>query len=692
LVEEPSEKGSERGITRQIRCLRSALKEHNYRYYILDTPVIPDVEYDRLLRSLDQLEIEYGEPVPEDSPTRTIGASVTDKFSSRKHELPMLSIEDAFSDEEVDAFVRRITRTLAGRTPDFLVEPKIDGLAVNLRYEEGALTMAATRGDGSTGEDVTDNIRTISAIPWQLSGGEVPGLLEVRGEVYMSRAAFKQLNSVREAAGGKIFSNPRNAAAGCLKQIDARVTAKRPLGFFAYGAGLGSDLLAGSQRVLLDRLEVMGFTVQPYRLLNGTTALLKYYRQWLERMRSLLPYEIDGLVYKVNDFSLQGVLQERLGVRLRSPQWAIAHKFPAEEVETTVQQIIWQVGRTGVITPVAEMEPVTVAGAVVSRATLHNIDEMTRKDIRSGDRVVIRRAGDVIPEVVRRLPEAQDLPRGVAPGIPGRCPDCGAHVEVDELEVAVRCSAGLSCPAQLKERVKHFASRGAMDISGMGSKLIEMLVDEPEESPLKLRSISDIYALDFDLLNGRTGFGGKKISNLKRAVKVSRQCSLSRFLFALGIPHVGEATASELAGRLLTMDAVQAVERKGWVDMLSGGGIGPEIVNSLQSFFREAHNQDVLKALKNRGVWPDAVVPTVAAAGHQLAGKSVVVTGSLESMSRLQAEEELRALGARPVGSVSGNTHLLVAGVGAGSKLDKARQLGITVIDEQDFLLLIRGE
>lgn len=677
-------------IEHRIRRLRVELREHNYRYYILDAPVIPDAAYDVLLRELDQLEAKLGQPIPPDSPTQTVGAPVSKKFATRKHGAPMLSIKDAMADEEVEAFVRRVTDTLTGKSPHFLVEPKIDGLAVNLRYERGVLTIAATRGDGSVGEDVTDNVRAIADIPWHLQGENIPDVLEVRGEVYMSKAAFAQLNAAQKEAGDKIFANPRNAAAGCLKQINAKVTAKRSLSFFAYGAGLGNHDLAGSQSSLMDDFKVMGFAVQAYRLLDSTASLMKYYRQWIE-LRPSLPYEIDGLVYKVNDFNLQEELQERLGVRLRSPQWAIAHKFPAEEVETKVHNITWQVGRTGVITPVAEMKPVKVAGAVVSRATLHNIDEMTRKDIRAGDRIVIRRAGDVIPEVVRRLVDADDVKRGAAPEIPGTCPDCGSHVEVDEIEVAIRCSGGLSCPSQLKERLKHFASRGAMDIEGMGGKLIEMLVDEQKDSPLKLHSISDIYALDLNLLHGREGFGDKKITNLKAALEVSKQRSLPRFLFALGIPHVGEATANEISGRLSSMDAIQAVDEEEWEKRVRGNGIGAEIINSMRSFFKEAHNQNVLEALRARGVWPAPLAAKTVAVSHLLTGKTVVVTGALESMGRSAAEEKLRDLGAKPAGSVSNNTDLVVAGSGAGAKLGKAKQLGIKIITEDIFLELLGG-
>jgi len=673
-------------IEHRIRRLRVELREHNYRYYILDAPVIPDAEYDALMRELEGLESRSGLPVPGDSPSRQVGAPPSPAFNPHAHGEPMLSLANAFSEQEVLSFDSRLRQLLNGKRFSYIAEPKIDGLAVNLCYEDGRLLYAATRGDGATGEDISDNVRTISDIPWSLKQN-IAGRLEIRGEVYMSRSAFSELNRRQESAGEKAFANPRNAAAGSLRQLDPRITARRHLNFFAYGVGLGGNILGDLQSCVLDALHDLGFPVQPYRILKNAESLLRHYRT-LKDKRNDFPYEIDGIVYKVNERALQ----KELGAVARSPRWAIAHKFPAEEVETKVQKIIWQVGRTGVITPVAEMKPVKVAGAVVSRATLHNIHEITRKDIRSGDRIVVRRAGDVIPEVVRRLVDADDVKRGAAPEIPGTCPDCGSHVEVDEIEVAIRCSGGLSCPSQLKERLKHFVSRGAMDIEGMGGKLIEMLVDEQKDSPLKLHRISDIYALDLNLLHGREGFGDKKITNLKAALEVSKQRSLPRFLFALGIPHVGEATANEISERLLSMDAIQAVDEEDWEKRVRGGGIGSEIINSVRSFFKETHNQKVLEALRGRGVWPAPLAANAVAVNHSLTGKAVVVTGALESMSRSAAETKLRGLGAKPTGSVSKNTDLVVAGSGAGSKLSKAKQLGVKVIAEDVFLELLGGE
>jgi len=660
----------------RIRQLRIELTEHNYRYYVLDDPGISDAEYDRLLRELEQLEIELGEPVPDDSPTRTVGAPVSRVFEPRKHLQPLLSLANAFSDEEILDFDRRI-RQLVGDVPfRYIAEPKIDGLAVNLRYENGSLISAATRGDGTTGEDVTDNVRTIRDIPWHLDGGDIPPLLEIRGEIYMGKDAFARLNEVQQESGDKVFANPRNAAAGSLRQLDAKVTAKRSLSFFAYGAGEGGSSLAVSQSGLLERLREQKFAVQKYELLDGVEELLEHYRRWIE-LRPSNPYEIDGLVYKVDDFALQ----DEIGAVSRSPRWAIAHKFPAEEVETRVTQIIWQVGRTGVITPVAEMAPVKVGGVTVSRATLHNIDELARKDVREGDHVIVRRAGDVIPEVVR-IVEGQAT-RHVPPMIPSLCPVCGAHAFREEGEAALRCSGGLSCPAQVRERLKHFVSRGGMDIEGMGEKLIEMLADEPDDSPLRLRTVSDIYRIDFDLLAGREGFGEKKIANLKAAVVKSKSRPLPKFLFALGIRHVGEATAIALAEKFLSMEAIAGADSE---SLQQVDDVGPEVAASVLDFFAEEHNRQVLDELKDIGAWPKALEAKVIDASHPLAGKTVVLTGTLESIGRSEAQAKLRELGAKPAGSVSKKTDLVIAGANAGSKLAKALELGIEVADEAKLL------
>jgi DNA ligase (NAD+) len=658
-------------LPQRINSLRIELKEHNYRYYTLDAPLIPDAEYDRLLRQLETLETELGEPVPQDSPTQTIGAIPSHTFTHRKHGEPLLSLANAFDEEEVEAFTRRIGEGLGGERLSFIIEPKIDGLAVNLRYEQGVLTIAATRGDGTSGEDVTDNIRTIADIPWHLKATErlLPDVLEVRGEVYLSKAAFAELNERQDAEGASPFANPRNAAAGSLRQLDAKVTKQRGLHFFAYGVGLGGQELAANQSGLLDRLKNFGFAVQETAMAGDVGALLKRYQLLLEQ-RSSMPYEIDGAVYKLNDFALQN----RLGAVARSPRWAIAHKFPAEEVMTSVHDIIWQVGRTGVITPVADMQPVTVGGVVVSRATLHNIDELKRKQVYAGARVIVRRAGDVIPEVVKAV-DVDDQANFPEP--PVHCPVCGASVFRVEGEVAIRCSGGLSCSAQLKERLRHFVSRVAMDIEGMGDKLIARLVDEG-----KLGDIADLYEFDYALLSEWQGMGEKKISNLQTAIKQSKQRPLARFLHALGIRHVGTATAAGLAAHFGELGALMQADEEA---LIAVPDIGPEVAASIRSFFAESHNRGVIQRLLDKGVKP--VASKLKASDHPLAGKTVVLTGSFKAIQRRVAQEQLRALGVKPASSVSKNTDVVIAGEKAGSKLAKARELGIEVVDEAQLLI-----
>ena len=656
-------------LHRQIEALRAELKEHNFRYYTLDAPTITDAEYDRLLRRLSELEAELGEPVPEDSPSQTIGAPPSHTFDTREHGEPMLSLANAFDGDEAAAFAQRVSEGLGGN-PEYIVEPKIDGLAVNLRYERGALAVAATRGDGQTGEDVTDNIRTIADIPWHLSGADIPEILEVRGEVYMSKEAFARLNEQQEEDGGKPFANPRNAAAGSLRQLNAKVSAKRGLRFFAYGTGLGGQALADNQHSLLDRLQQMGFAVQKTMLAADVDGLLSCYQQLLAE-RPKLPYEIDGVVYKVNRFDQQ----QRLGAIARSPRWAIAHKFPAEEATTVIRHIVWQVGRTGVITPVAEMQPVTVGGVMVSRATLHNTEEMARKEVYEGANVIIRRAGDVIPEIVRTLAsEARVEP----PLPPTACPVCGAAVFKVEGEVAIRCAGGLSCPAQLKERLRHFVSRQAMDIEGMGEKLIAQLVEQG-----LLSSVADIYELDYTQLLDWPGMGEKRVANLQASVGASRKRPLARFLHALGIRHVGQATAAGLAIHFGSLADLAAADEEA---LIAVPDVGPEVAASIVRFFAETHNQEVLERLMRAGVEPQA--PEIKRDGppHPLAGKTVVLTGSFEQIQRRQAQEQLRALGAKPAGSVSAKTDIVIAGEKAGSKLTRARELGIEIADEAELL------
>jgi len=666
----------------EISELRQSLKDHNYRYYVLDDPIISDADYDQLLQrlqQLEQIELQQGGEIPADSPTQTVGSRLSHVFEAREHLEPLLSLANAFTDQDMRDFDRRLSEMIGQTLMQYIVEPKIDGLAVNLRYEAGHLTIAATRGDGKTGEDVTDNIRTISDIPWSLTGDDIPEVLEVRGEVYMSKASFEALNAQQQQKAEKLFANPRNAAAGSLRQLDAKITASRHLNFFAYGAGRGIASLADTQSGLLQRFKALGFAVQDFDLLADIEQVLEHYAQWQQK-RSTLPYEIDGLVYKLNTFEQQGMA----GYVARSPRWAMAYKFPAEEVTTTVRDIIWQVGRTGVITPVADMQPVKVAGVIVSRATLHNVSKLQRKDVRSGDCVVVRRAGDVIPEVVRVVIEA-DRPRGELPDIPALCPVCGAHVEQQDGEVAIRCSGGLSCPAQLKERLKHFVSRGAMDIEGMGERLVNMLVDEPDQSLLKLRSVVDIYRIDYAQFQGREGFGDKKINNLMAAVEKSKSTSLEKFIFALGIRHVGEATARAMAAFFRSIEAIAEADIE---TLQQVNDVGPEVAMSTYDFFRERHNQDVLQSLKGSGVWPEALPEEEpkSADDHPLAGKVVVLTGTLSQIPRAQAQAALRQAGAKVTSSVSAKTDIVIAGEKAGSKLDKARELGIEVVDEDQLM------
>ena len=662
-------------LNQQIETLRTSLNEHNYRYYRLDAPCISDAEYDRLLRQLEALEAALGQPVPSDSPSQTVGSPPSQTFTSRQHGEPLLSLANAFEAAEVEAFVQRVDDALHEADLRFIIEPKIDGLAVNLRYESGVLSMAATRGDGRIGEDVSDNIRTIADIPWRLQcdAMTIPDVLEVRGEVYMSKAAFADLNARQLADDAAPFANPRNAAAGSLRQLDAKITAQRRLSFFAYGVGVGGRELAASQSELLASLQRFGFAAQETAMANDAATLLARY-QLLMQQRDGMPYEIDGVVYKLDDF----LLQQRLGAVARSPRWAIAHKFPAQEVVTVVNEIIWQVGRTGVITPVAEMQPVAVGGVMVSRATLHNSDELQRKQVYAGARVIVRRAGDVIPEVVKAI-DVDD--QAVFPIVPDHCPVCAAALFRAEGEVALRCSGGLSCSAQLIERLRHFVSRGAMDIEGMGDKLISKLVDEG-----KISDIADLYELDYTTLHDWQGMGAKKIANLQTAIEQSKSQPLARFLHALGIRHVGTATAAALAGHFTALAALMQADAEA---LLAVPDVGPEVAASIASFFAETHNDEVIDRLLAAGIEP--TTPKQQLNHHPLAGKTIVLTGSFSAIQRRAAQEQLRTLGAKPASSVSKNTDVLIAGEKAGSKLSKARELGIEIADEKQLLAWLQA-
>lgn len=659
-------------VEQRIHELRGILRGHNYRYYVLDAPEISDAAYDRLLRELSDLEQQLGAPIPKDSPTQTVGYQPDTAFGSRKHALPMLSLANAFSDEEISNFMRRHKDILADDVEiTYIAEPKVDGLAINIYYEFGQIVYAATRGDGMTGEDVTNNIRSVSGIPWSLTGN-VPEQFEVRGEVYMSKASFLALNQRQKEAGDKMFANPRNAAAGSLRQLDASITASRKLSFFAYATGLGGDIFASSQSELLSRLSKQGFATQETALLNDEQAMLNHYQAW-QKKRPNLDYDIDGMVFKVNDFKQQ----QLLGSVARSPRWAIAYKFPAEEVETVVEAINWQVGRTGVITPVANMNPVLVAGVMVSRATLHNIQELARKDVRVGDRVVIRRAGDVIPEVVKSLSIGEQH-RAEPASVPKQCPVCDSTVEQEEGEAAIRCTGGLSCPAQLKERIKHFVSRDGFDIEGFGSKLAEALVDKG-----LVKSLAKVFNLKYSTLSTWEGMGEKKISKLKKSIESRKNIALARFIYALGIRHVGQATATSLAQHFKTLDAVQTADE---TDLLEISDVGKEVAASLMHFFAEEHNQQVLEKMFRYGVQVQADETPEVDSSHPLAGKTVVITGSFSSIKRTQAKILLQQLGAKVASAVSKRTDILIAGEKAGSKLKKAEELGVQVADETQLL------
>ncbi|SCZ49313.1 NAD-dependent DNA ligase LigA [Thiohalomonas denitrificans] len=665
-------------VPRRVAELRRQLEYHNYRYYVLDNPEIPDAEYDRLFRELQRLEGQHPELVIPDSPTQRVGAKPARELGEVQHLLPMLSLANAFSDEELADFDRRVRERLNAGTVTFTAEPKLDGLAISLLYEEGRLVRAATRGNGTTGEDVTRNVRTIAAVPLRLLGQGWPGRLEVRGEVYMPKSAFAALNRRQAEREGKTFANPRNAAAGSLRQLDPRITAERSLNLFCYGTGYSDGGgLPATHSAIMERLKEWGLRVCPeLKVVEGLEECLEYYRS-IGKRRDSLPYEIDGVVYKVDRLDWQ----RELGFVARAPRWAIAHKFPAQEEMTVVRDVEWQVGRTGALTPVARLEPVQVAGVTVSNATLHNVDEIERKDVRIGDTVVVRRAGDVIPEVVSvvesRRPEGAEPPR-----LPGHCPVCGSDVVRPAGEAVARCSGGLVCAAQRKERIKHFASRRAMDIDGMGDKIIEQLVERE-----LIHDPADLYTLSREQLLGLERMGAKSADNLLASLENSKQTTLARFLYALGIREVGEATAQALAAHF---GDLKPIEEAGEERLLEVPDVGPVVAGHIHSFFRQAHNREVIDKLLRFGVrWEKSAVVPVGE--RPLEGKTFVLTGTLPSLTREEAKERLQAQGAKVTGSVSRNSDYVVAGENAGSKLEKAEQLGIEVLDEQAMLKLLKG-
>ena len=657
-------------VRERAASLRKALQHHNHRYYVLDDPEISDAEFDRLFSELVALERDFPELRVPDSPTQRVGAPGAEGFGPVVHGQAMLSLANVFSASELADFDKRVRERLDCEEVVYVAEPKLDGLAISLRYEEGLLVQAATRGDGAVGEDVTANVRTIRACPLRLTATVVPQSIEVRGEVYLPKAGFLALNKRQVEAGARPFANPRNAAAGSLRQLDPRITATRPLSLFCYGIGaLRGATTPESQEALLDFLAKLGLPVNGDRgVVHGYEGCLAYYENMKAR-RALLPYEIDGVVYKVNSLAQQRVL----GELSRSPRWAVAHKFPAEEAVTRVKGIEVQVGRTGALTPVALLKPVGVGGVTVSHATLHNPDELARRDVRIGDWVAVRRAGDVIPEIVAVLKERR--PEDSEPFVfPHQCPVCGSPV-VREEGVIARCAGGLVCQAQRRQTVRHFASRRALDIEGLGEKLIEQLVDSG-----RVKTVADLYELSSSELAQFERMGERSGANVYAAIQRSRATTLPRFLYGLGIPQVGEATALALAQSFGDLHAIMEADEARLIEVPD---VGPVVAHAIHAFFAEPHNRAVIEALRAAGVhWP-----ALAGPGHgPLSGKTIVLTGTLAHMSRDEAKALLMARGAKVAASVSSRTDWVVAGVDPGTKVQRAQELGIPVIDEDGLM------
>src|SRR5487761_677858 len=665
-------------------ALRDAIRIHDRNYYVLDQPTISDAEYDALFRELQSLEREHPALVTPDSPTQRVGGAPRAEFAQVRHAVPMLSIRTetnttAAGAELFDARIRRDLELPPDAPPvEYMAELKFDGLAISLRYEQGALTVAATRGDGEVGEDVTRNIQTIRAIPLRLARRPVPELLEVRGEVYMSKKDFEALNARQQAGGLRPFINPRNTAAGAVRQLDPAVTVQRPLRFFAYGIGESSGwTMPATHSGLLDALEAFGVPVsRDRRVVHGAAELVAFYDAIAAR-RDELPFEIDGVVYKVNSLALQ----RELGFVTREPRWAVAHKFPAQEMPTVVQAIDVQVGRTGAVTPIARLAPVFVGGANVTNATLHNEDEIRRKDVRIGDWVIVRRAGDVIPEVVRVLVERRpaDAREFVMPTL---CPECGSAIVRLPDEVIARCSGGLVCPAQRKQALRHFASRHALDIEGLGEKLVEQLVDAG-----LVDTVADLYGLRASDLAQLERMADKSAANVIEAIERSRNTTLARFIYALGIRHVGEATARDLAQHFGALAPLQAASE---VELLEVRDVGPVLAESIRDFFAEGHNRQVIAALQGAGVRWDEHAPRRAGPAP-LADKTFVLTGTLPRLTRDEAKALLEEAGASVTGSVSKKTDYVVAGADAGSKLARAQELGVAILDEDGMHALLKG-
>lgn len=665
-------------ILKRIDDIREQLNFHNVRYYVYDDPEITDSEYDKLLRELQSFEEDYPQTITVDSPTQRVGAHPLKSFGEIKHDVPMLSLSNAMDESELRDFDKRIQDALNIDSIEYAAEPKLDGLAISLLYEQGLFIRAATRGDGFVGEDVTQNIRTVRSIPLRLTGKDIPDVLEVRGEVFMPRLGFEQLNQRMVDEGTKVFANPRNAAAGSLRQLDPKVTATRPLEMICYGIGESGQLgTPESYSEIIDRLKTLGLRVSPERaVLTGIDACMDYYLGIADR-RNDLPYEIDGIVFKVNNLAQQ----KTLGFVSRAPRWAIAQKFPAQEEMTVLQGIDFQVGRTGAITPVARLEPVTVGGVSVSNATLHNMEEIQRLDVRPGDTVIVRRAGDVIPQVVsvvmsRRKPGARKIKT------PTCCPVCQSDLVKVEGQTIIRCSGGLFCEAQRKEAIKHFASRKAMNIEGLGDKIVDQLVDED-----LIHNPADLYDLQQTQIAGMDRMGDKSAENLLKSLDKSKHTSLQKFVYALGIREVGEATARALAQQLGNVDNIMNADI---AELEAIRDIGPVVAANIVSFFKQEHNRDVVSKLIAKGIhWDDIEIAEITG---QLTGQVFVITGTLSAMGRTEAKQALLERGAKVTGSISSKTNYLIAGENPGSKVNKARELGVSVLDEKEFIALLAQE
>lgn len=664
---------SQAAALEQILALRKQLHEHNQHYYVLDEPLIPDVEYDRLMRQLEALETAHPEHFDANSPTQRVGAKPSAAFAEIRHAVPMLSLNNAFSAAEVEQFDERVQKALNISPVTYVAEPKLDGVAISLAYRDGQLQHAATRGDGFSGEEVTANVRTIGAIPISLQATDVPAQLEVRGEIYMPLAGFQAYNEAALRNSDKPLINPRNAAAGSLRQLDPAVSARRPLAFYAYSAAT-RDTLPGSQYDVLMQLKRWGFPVNPeVTRVKGSAGCLAYHEH-LGEIRSSLAYDIDGVVYKVDDHRQQ----DELGFVSRAPRWALAHKFPAQEEVTRLLDIDVQVGRTGAITPVARLEPVFVGGVTVTNATLHNEGEIIRKDVRPGDWVIVRRAGDVIPEVVKALVERREA--DLQPFVmPSRCPVCDSAIERVSGEAVARCTGGLFCGAQRKQSIRHFATRKALNIEGLGDKLVEQLVDEG-----LVESVADLFRLDRETLAGLERMGDKSAENLLAELEKSKQAKLPRLLYALGIREVGEVTAQSLARHFGSLEQIAAADLE---TLQRVADVGPVVASHVHAFFRESHNLEIIDSLKSAGMQIQATsAPQTEGA---LSGQTWVLTGTLEKMPRPKAKALLESLGAKVTGSVSKNTTVVLAGAAAGSKLAKAEKLGVDVMDEPGFLEML---